>query len=146
MSCEIPEFYSEDQVTAAKERACDECGGLVFRGERYVSIRGKWEGQFVAFVQHQACRDFAAKLNLEYFGECAVPFGGVNEALADGIAAWELTAEDLARVREEWRKVSGIRGGTCSRCGCTEERACPGGCSWANVLRTVCTACKRRAA
>lgn len=28
--------------------------------------------------------------------------------------------------------------GTCRFCGCTEEDACPGGCSWANEDQTVC--------
>lgn len=32
--------------------------------------------------------------------------------------------------------------GTCRKCGCTNERACPGtGCAWANDERTLCTAC-----
>jgi ParB/RepB/Spo0J family partition protein len=28
--------------------------------------------------------------------------------------------------------------GTCRFCGCTEDDACPGGCSWANVEETIC--------
>lgn len=31
--------------------------------------------------------------------------------------------------------------GTCVSCGCTNERACPGGCAWADVEETVCTGC-----
>ena len=29
----------------------------------------------------------------------------------------------------------------CRVCGCTDEAACPGGCSWADRTRTICTAC-----
>lgn len=29
----------------------------------------------------------------------------------------------------------------CRRCGCTEARACPGGCAWMPKLKDVCTAC-----
>lgn len=29
----------------------------------------------------------------------------------------------------------------CIRCGCTEERACAGGCSWASVHPPICTEC-----
>lgn len=29
----------------------------------------------------------------------------------------------------------------CRLCGCTEDRACPGGCAWANDDRDLCTAC-----
>lgn len=31
--------------------------------------------------------------------------------------------------------------GTCSKCGCTEDQACPEGCAWANAEQTLCTAC-----
>jgi len=31
--------------------------------------------------------------------------------------------------------------GTCRVCGCTEERACPGGCAWADATETLCTRC-----
>lgn len=34
--------------------------------------------------------------------------------------------------------------GVCMRCGCTNDRACPGGCAWYNTERTVCTACAYR--
>jgi hypothetical protein len=33
----------------------------------------------------------------------------------------------------------------CQICGCTEDRACPGGCSWANPQRTLCSRCLRGA-
>lgn len=31
--------------------------------------------------------------------------------------------------------------GVCLVCGCSEPRACPGGCAWANDARTLCTRC-----
>lgn len=31
--------------------------------------------------------------------------------------------------------------GVCRVCGCTNDRACEGGCTWANHGRTVCSAC-----
>jgi hypothetical protein len=34
--------------------------------------------------------------------------------------------------------------GTCRFCGCSEDRACPGGCSWADKARTVCSRCDER--
>ena len=33
--------------------------------------------------------------------------------------------------------------GTCQRCGCTDESACPGGCIWANAEATLCSRCAR---
>lgn len=29
----------------------------------------------------------------------------------------------------------------CAGCGCTNERACPGGCSWVSLKPPVCSAC-----
>lgn len=39
------------------------------------------------------------------------------------------------------REQERMRPGVCRFCGCTETRACPGGCSWANATRTVCSRC-----
>lgn len=33
------------------------------------------------------------------------------------------------------------RRGVCRGCGCTAERACPGGCAWTNRDHTWCSAC-----
>jgi len=47
-----------------------------------------------------------------------------------------------ARLRRTARVVTVA---TCIGCGCTDDRACPGGCSWIIVERTsgigVCTRC-----
>lgn len=31
--------------------------------------------------------------------------------------------------------------GVCRVCGCTDARACPGGCAWADAAHTLCTSC-----
>lgn len=31
--------------------------------------------------------------------------------------------------------------GTCSQCGCTDDNACAGGCSWVDEDHTLCSAC-----
>lgn len=34
------------------------------------------------------------------------------------------------------------RGGpACVRCGCTDDRACPGGCSWVSLDPPICSRC-----
>lgn len=48
---------------------------------------------------------------------------------------WWLTEREQERPRP--------RAGVCRLCGCTEERACPGGCSWANATRTICSRCMK---
>lgn len=34
------------------------------------------------------------------------------------------------------------RKGICMVCGCTELDACPDGCGWANLKKTLCTSCE----
>jgi DNA-binding XRE family transcriptional regulator len=38
------------------------------------------------------------------------------------------------------KKPAAVRG-VCRQCGCTDNRACQGGCGWANDAHTLCTAC-----
>ena len=34
--------------------------------------------------------------------------------------------------------------GVCRYCGCTDDRACPGGCAWVDTAHTKCSACLER--
>jgi hypothetical protein len=43
------------------------------------------------------------------------------------------------RVRGKRNPVAGV----CTSCGCTDARACDGGCGWANPEHTICTTCVR---
>jgi hypothetical protein len=36
------------------------------------------------------------------------------------------------------------RPGTCRVCGCTDDHACPEGCSWVDRDHTLCSACEGR--
>jgi hypothetical protein len=56
----------------------------------------------------------------------------VLRLIVDGRQAWPLRYE----------APSGP--GLCRHCGCTEQRACPGGCAWVNAERTLCSQCYER--
>jgi hypothetical protein len=36
---------------------------------------------------------------------------------------------------------SAFAAGVCRECGCTEAKACAGGCAWADTTQTLCTTC-----
>jgi hypothetical protein len=38
-----------------------------------------------------------------------------------------------------YEELPAFPAGVCRFCGCTERRACPGGCSWADQDKTVCS-------
>lgn len=48
--------------------------------------------------------------------------------------------EDLAELEAELLEVP-PPSGVCRECGCTDEAACPGGCSWADEGHTLCSEC-----
>lgn len=39
------------------------------------------------------------------------------------------------------KKITRPRSGVCRVCGCTDQHACDGGCSWADASHTLCTNC-----
>lgn len=39
-----------------------------------------------------------------------------------------------------------LQSGRCFVCGCTDGRACRGGCGWADVWATLCSRCARNMA
>lgn len=62
-------------------------------------------------------------------GECHVP----------GCALWLNRAPDLALHPEMYAIID--QEGVCRFCGCTDERACDGGCTWVDPENTVCSQC-----
>lgn len=55
----------------------------------------------------------------------------------------------MVDMQEAFEFALGVRTAACTGCGCTDLRACPGGCSWAKVDRRrrkgLCSRCAARA-
>ncbi len=51
------------------------------------------------------------------------------------------TAGEPKKIRKSRKKAKKPTPGVCRECGCTEEHACEGGCSWADDTKTICSAC-----
>jgi hypothetical protein len=78
-----------------------------------------WEGSVVQDPAYDADGDLS-----DYDIECE--------------GTWRLaTMMDLRRFDLPFLRIGMVR--TCSQCGCTDDRACPGGCSW--VAWDLCSAC-----
>lgn len=83
---------------------------------------------------------------------CYLPPGGDTPAR---ISRWAIGAHIGEHVVARWAAFHGIRSPgwgewddedeqperRCTVCGCTDDRACPGGCSWAQLNPNVCSAC-----
>jgi hypothetical protein len=41
---EGPEFYTEKIIKARKQHKCNECRGMINKGEKYERVTGKWDG------------------------------------------------------------------------------------------------------
>lgn len=63
----------------------------------------------------------------------------IHRGQAGWVAGLVVDAIDMARVYI--RAADPPRPGVCQGCGCTEDRACPNGCAWANTKRTWCSEC-----
>jgi hypothetical protein len=69
--CEIPEFWSESFYIAKKQHRCCECMAPINIGEKYLSFRCKFDGQFSVFKQHMVCRELCMSIrDLIQEGEC----------------------------------------------------------------------------
>jgi len=71
---------------------------------------------------------------------------GVSSDARRAAAEWASPPKPWARA-PQWLlslksmgRLDGVRG-VCFECACTQERACAGGCAWANLEQTLCTAC-----
>ncbi len=80
----------------------------------------------------------------------AVPCDPVSEtAAAADIVKGRCTTERIneLKAREEHRKAMAAKPsmldgpGRCRVCGCTDDHACDGGCSWADAAHTICSRC-----
>lgn len=59
------DFCSEKLRTARKKYFCGGCLQPIHKGEAYLSIAGKWDGDFYTAKYHKECREFEQKLNDE---------------------------------------------------------------------------------
>lgn len=104
--CDWPEFFDDREVRARVEHKCCECRRAIAVGEQYRRCTGKWDGEINTYHQHIRCWTFARKLNLEIIGECAIPFGGVEEALSDPQSWLDVLDETtVAKLRREWEEI-----------------------------------------
>lgn len=51
----VPAFYDKTTPRARKAHRCDECGAAIQLGEKYESVKGKWDGDFLFFKTCSRC-------------------------------------------------------------------------------------------
>lgn len=84
MTCELPSFFDQREVTARKEHVCCECHKTIQKGERYQVAVGKWNGDFDT---HKTCIP-CAQLRDEMYNAAPHPeegpaFGELREYIAE---------------------------------------------------------------
>lgn len=67
---EPAEFQTEWTPVARVERDCHECGGVIRKGERYVRLAGKWEGEFDTHVRCGDCDAWSKAFVVAMRREC----------------------------------------------------------------------------
>lgn len=95
---------------------------------------------------HQSVDTWVAKAPISEIQK-ALAFGDIQEGGDDAAKGFGVDPAPIfkaaeARARAAVKAKPGKpTAGTCSKCGCTEEAACEGGCGWANKEKTLCTSC-----
>lgn len=85
-------------------------------------------------------RDLADQL-LAAVGQLAEQVAELNRIAFD--LECELYYADAAIVARRTAARQRISAGRCAVCGCTDRRACPGGCAWTHPGHTLCSRCAR---
>lgn len=74
------DFCNIDKVKARKIQRCGECRRLIFPGETYERVSGKWDGEFVTEKTCSDCLSIRSELFQTYF------YGGIKEGLHEMIS------------------------------------------------------------
>ena len=51
-----PQFSCSTTPVARKEHSCEECNGKIRRGERYIRVAGKYDGEMYAYALCETCK------------------------------------------------------------------------------------------
>lgn len=101
MECEIPEFSSIREPVARAPRKCCECLAPIDKGEKYVYVVMKFDGELETFSQHTLCAD-ACRAIRDNDGEC-IPFGDLKEWLSEA-RPWK-DDKFLSMMRVFWARI-----------------------------------------
>ena len=73
--------------------------------------------------------------------ELASELGAEDVEVRSENVVFRIATEQEGRVRAELDARGVELVAVCSRCGCTEDRRCEGGCAWADAARSICNRC-----
>jgi protein gp37 len=115
------EWIGDSQIQRDNPMQWPRFGKVHFGG---LNVRGEWhEGEYS-----------------QPMGECMYRVGKFSAGrLLDG-RTWD-EMPDLTPSPSPTRGGEQAERGVCQVCGCTDMRACPGGCSWVNDEHTLCSKC-----
>lgn len=91
----ILEFFNESYHVSRKDRRCDACRKPIKKGERYSSMRMKYDGEFSAVANHEDCRKAECEL-----AELHGLYGG-----EDWLFVHDLEQEDRDWLKDEYPAV-----------------------------------------
>lgn len=82
MDVATPDVGGEPELATARNNyTCFDCMFPIYRGSKYYSIRGLWEGEWQKFNICRACHDVRDKLG--FWGEDGAAFGFLRENVAE---------------------------------------------------------------
>lgn len=101
------DFYTTRTVRSKRDRRCRASGATILKGENYVRVSGKWEGDFFSEAYHTVVSPIFEKWNTKTFrddGEGLDP----REFLSD-LSEWaEGAPSDAMSDAQEIAKLPGV--------------------------------------
>lgn len=102
---EGPSLYSTKEYVARKRYVCCECSVWIQPGERYVSIAGKWEGEFSTYKQHILCAEACEVVRDGDLAGGCLPFGGLHDFWSEQKLEMNKKDVDVAAARAKYAMV-----------------------------------------
>lgn len=83
--CELPAVFRQQDLKAKKRHRCCECGGTIFKGERYEKNTGLWAGRWDTYNRCLPCVNYCKILSShDIEDDCGgIPFGCMWDMISD---------------------------------------------------------------
>ncbi len=96
--CMRPDFCECHERTARKQHRCCECSAPIMPGDKYISVAGKWEGDFSTYKHHWLCAEACEYIRDHFNDNDCIGFSTLKEWYGEWRMGWQGRCRDDADV------------------------------------------------
>lgn len=104
--------YRNEQRTARKEHRCSTCGATIAKGDRYLNLFAKSDGQVYSERQCTACMEIAERFSKAHHNQTPFPSGlwdFIDQCVDEGDAdseRWRIDLDAIAARRDAAKEAA----------------------------------------